>query len=73
MTEMLSELAGAVGIDRFEQPWWALLALPAAAAWIVAATTRPASLGWSALAQIRRAGARRFDFVAIVSGLLRAS
>lgn len=73
MTEVFTALAEAVGIDRFEQPLWSLVALPAAAAWIVAAKTRPASLGWSALAQIRSAGGRRFDFAEVVSILLRAS
>ncbi len=72
MTQALSVLA-AVGIDRFEQPLWLLLALPAAAAWVVATKTRPASLGWSAIAQIRIAGGRRFDFVAHMSALLRAA
>ena len=31
--------------------------------------TPPASLGWSAFAQIRSAGGRRFDFVTAVSAL----
>lgn len=73
MTELLTTLAEAVGIDRFDQPLFLLLALPAAAAWWVAAKTRPASLGWSALAQIRTAGGRRFDVAGFVSIFLRAS
>jgi len=73
VTEALSFLAGAVGIDRFDQPLWLLLVFPSAAAWIVAAKTRPAALGWAAIAEIRSAGGHRFDFAEILSTLLRAS
>ncbi len=72
MTEFIVEFAASVGIDRFERPLWLLLGLPAAAAWIIAVRTRPASLAWSAFAQIRNAGGRRFDFIQSVSNLLRA-
>ena len=72
MIEFIVELAARAGIDHFEHPLWALLAIPAAAAWIVAVRTRPASIGWSAFAQVQIAGGRRFDFARWVSNGLRA-
>jgi Ca-activated chloride channel family protein len=73
MIEAFTALAAAVGIDRFEQPLWLLLVVPATAAWIVAVKERPASLGWSAIAQIRSAGGRRLDLATRLSTLLRAA
>jgi|GEM_PF-158532 len=71
--ESLVELAHSVGIDRFDQPGWAWLVIPAAAAWIVGAMTRPDAFGWSAYAQIEAAGGRRIDFARWLSNALRGA
>jgi Ca-activated chloride channel family protein len=63
MSEALARLLPALGIDAIERPLLgALVALAALTAWIVATRRRGArSLAWPALAEVRAAGAGRFD------------